>query len=352
MKREVLKKYLIITFFFFLLVFAYYIYKERDNLLQDNFVTFSKESGFYDETISVRLTKNIDLPFGTEIYYTLNGNDPTIESTKYSGPIKLEVVEKETRIYPLKVVAYHNDKYSNIIEKTYVIDKNIKDNDIKIISITSDEKNLYDYETGILVLGKKYDDNVKAGKTGYIFGNVDQRGEDWEKEAKATIFQIDGKIQYDSIGGIAVSGGRGARHLDIKSFKIIANKYDSDNKAVMSFEDDLNYSTASFVNTYNSFKLRSGSTDLMFGNVRSRLASRLAVQSGFDGGGTTERAIVFLNGSFYGIFDIQPTYSNSYLAKKFNIDDKSLITNTKGTEEIIKSIFEEYVKILLSIAGA
>ena len=343
MLREVLKRYLIITFFLFLLVFAYYLYKERDNPVKEDYVTFSKDSGFYDETISVRLSKDVDLPLGTELYYTLNGNDPTIESTKYTGAIKLEMIEDETRVYPLKVVAYHNNKYSDIVQKTYVIDNRINGNDIKIISVVSDEKYLYDYETGILVPGKTYDDNLKKGKTGYVPGNYNNEGEEWEKPANITIFDINGKIEYDAISGIIPSGSAGAA-LPVKSLKVIANKYDSNNKIIMNIKGESDSANTSFVNEYNSIRIRSGSSDQNSANIRSSVASRLVTQSGYDGMTTTERAAVFLNGEFYGVFDIQQNYSNSFIKNKYGLVDSDKINKIKGPERRFQFVFDAYKK--------
>ena len=342
MKREVLKIYLIITFFLFLLIIGYYLYKESSNDLGDDFVTFSKDSGFYDESISVKLSKNIDLPIGTVLYYTLDGNNPTIESNKYDGAIKLEMVPGETKVYPLKVIAYHDSKYSIIAQNTYVIDKDIKNNDIKIISVVSDEKNLYDYETGILVKGKTYDENAKNGITKFTRGNYHQRGEEWEKEARITMFDSTGNIKYDANSGIIVSGLASAT-LDTKSLKVIANKYDPNNKFVLNYRDIDSYSNNSLVTKYNSIKLRSGGEDMFSGNVRTSLSSRLAYQSGFDGFSQTERAIVFLNGNFYGIFDLQQNYSSSFISNKFNLDDNSLIYKVKGSETRLDDIFKNYL---------
>lgn len=341
MKREVLKIYLIITFFLFLSIFAYYLYKESNDELKKDFVFFNNESGFYDKTITIKLSKNVDLPIGTDLYYTLNGNDPTRESVKYNDPIKLEMVPGETKVYPLKVIAYYKDKYSIILEKTYVLDKDIKKNDIRIVSITSDEKNLYDYETGILVKGKTYDDNVKKQVSGYIKGNYNNRGEEWEKEGNVTIFDKMGNIDYSRISGIAISGSTSAS-LESKSFKIIANKYDNKNKLEFNFISDSISLNTSFVNTYNSLRLRAGSKDQFSGNIRSSLASRLANQSGFDGCTTTERAIVFLNGNYYGVYDFQQNYSNSFISNKYGLADSEKIIKIKGTEKKFQNILSKY----------
>lgn len=341
MKREVLKIYLIITFFFFLMVISYFLYKESNNILKDNFVTFNKKSGFYDDTITIKLHKNIDLPLGTKLFYTLDGNDPTNESTKYNGSIKLEMIENETKVYPLKVVAYYKGKYSNIVENTYVIDKDIKDNDINIVSITANYDDLYDYDKGILVPGKIADENIKNGMTGYIRGNYNERDEEWEKPANIKIFNKSGELLYDKKSGLIVSGNTSPGY-ETKSLKIIANKYDTNNNFSINFYKDYNYLNNSFINNYNSLRLRSGSQDMTNGNVRSSVVSRVSMLSKFDGCTTTERAIVFLNGQFYGVHDIQQNYSNSFLANKFNLKNSEMITKVKGSEALLKDAFSKY----------
>lgn len=74
---------------------------------------FSEEEGEYDTYISVRLTSS-----SKDIYYTLDGSEPTTESTKYKDPIKIDKAG-ETTISAISV----NDKglISKVSTATYKI---------------------------------------------------------------------------------------------------------------------------------------------------------------------------------------------------------------------------------------
>lgn len=60
--------------------------------LEGDLLIFSEESGVYDETITVSLSKNAEVPNPASIYYTLNGDDPSVDKTKYRDSIHLEKV--------------------------------------------------------------------------------------------------------------------------------------------------------------------------------------------------------------------------------------------------------------------
>ena len=98
-------------------------------------IIFSEDSGFYDETITVSLNKNIEIPSAASIYYTLNGDDPTVERLKYTGAIHLEK-NSDFVVYPLKAVVYYDGEYSEIYEKTYVLCDDIHNEfDVEVVSM-------------------------------------------------------------------------------------------------------------------------------------------------------------------------------------------------------------------------
>ena len=75
----------------------------------------SKKGGNYEEKLSITVTAKKDV----EIYYTLDGSNPTKKGEKYTGPIKIE----EAGMHTLKV-ASKNDLgvFSSVVSETYVIE--------------------------------------------------------------------------------------------------------------------------------------------------------------------------------------------------------------------------------------
>ena len=337
LKKLILNKVLPLFLIGFIIVIIYYYRQDTKNMsnilshvLDEKPIKFNYESGFYDKNINLELKLDSAFPSGTKIYYTLNGNNSNKDSEEYKGKIELKL-DENTKVYPIKAIAYYKGEYSDIYYGTYILDKDIKNNDISIISITSDEKNLYDYEKGILVKGKTYDEAKKTDPNTKR-GNYNNRGDEWIRGANILFLDNSGDKLIEKNIGLAVSGGSSAA-IDPKSFKIIAN-YKNDEKFNILF-DNLNISNYSMVNTYNSLRLRGGSQDSYSGNIRSSLVSKLCDLSSFDGCSTTKRAQLYLNGKFYGVFDVQQNYSSSFLARKYMISNSDSIDKIKGTERSV-----------------
>ena len=75
---------------------------------------FSQDSGSYDELVSLKL-----MAAGTgNIYYSVNGDDPTAESQKYTAPIRMETGE-----YTVKAVFINGFNISSdVVEKKYKVE--------------------------------------------------------------------------------------------------------------------------------------------------------------------------------------------------------------------------------------
>ena len=154
------------------------------SLEEDILPTFNLKSGFYNGD-SITLEISIQDPEAI-IYYTLDGSDPTINSTIYTNFITLKDKSFEENIYSeiTNVTADENHgpkekikkanivramaklssgTFTPIISRTYFVGLNRKElyGDVPIISIITDPQNLFDYEKGIYMMGKMYDDWIK-----------------------------------------------------------------------------------------------------------------------------------------------------------------------------------------------
>ena len=326
------------------IAFGYYYYKDIqdiDSVLNSVSGTLSvnKKSGFYNNGINIIINKSLDLPIGTKIYYTLNGDNPNYNSERYKNKIRLELDENGTKVYPLKASICYRGKCKNIINETYIVDKNIDARyNIDIISIVTDNTNLYDYNIGILVPGVTYDNNVANGATPNwdVPGNYNNRGSEWERESYVTIFNNSGKVLLEQDTCISVAGNTSV-YNPIKSLKLRNSCNENYKKLKFNFYDSLVSSEESVVFEYNNIRLRAGSQDTKFGNIRSSLASRLSEESNFSGSSATNRAVVYINGNYYGIFDMQQTFTDGFIKRKYNLPDGNIAVIKRSERRTIEN---------------
>lgn len=337
------KKYF--RFYFVLLIgaltlcFIYFDNKDRVSVnsilsyVAGDTVVYSEKSGVYHESLSISLELDKEFPAEADIYYTVDGSNPTKNGKKYENEIKLNL-NSQLKRYEVKSAIYYKGEYSDVFEEEYILCKRAVENEIDTLYIMTDKNNLYDYNTGIFVKGKVYDDlkQKQEGKVEVLGGNYSLRGDEWIRNAYMVMVDSEGNPLINDKIGIGVSGG-GSSAFPVKSLKIYSDeKYGSKNDK---FQLDLREDRISYwsnVTEYNSLRLRSGSQDVEGGNIRSAVVSSLANSSNFDGCTESRRCIVYLNGSFYGLFDIQQNYSDSFLARRFNLKESDKIEKVKGSE--------------------
>lgn len=286
-------------------------------------INFSLATGIYNSDVSIVLSRDriVDNLSEYKIRYTLDGNEVKYDSLDGEQPVYLTAPEKGYNAFTIRTaLCSENHGCKKSYYATYVLGKNIsEDTRISIINLVSPYEGLYDYEKGIMVPGRKYDEGIlEAYETGkYMFGNYYERGKDWIRDAHMTMFDENGKTVYDNDIGIMVSGGTSSE-MEVKSLKLISKN-----------ESELfSYSGKQ----YETLRLRNGSQDYVQGNIRSSVVSRLAEESGFKECPGTMRAVVFLNNKYYGIFDIQQPFSASFFSNDLSIGRSRMVEKYKGSE--------------------
>lgn len=331
------KRFLMIAlvFLLFAVILLFYLKDYRNIANIDEFadlsvVKISVPSGYYQDEVKVKLSLDVDAPLGTKIYYSLDGKDP--KTLRYKKTITLKKEPGTTKLYVLKAAAYYKGGFSSSACCTYLVGDNVRETyGADIISVTSDEYGLYDYDIGIFADGRTYDEN-KAKGAEFIEGNWRQRGDEWIRDAQATMFSADGTLLFSQDVGLAVSGGTSSGFKS-KSLKIIAGEeYDAEHLHIDFKFPSPDTTLLSEPTEYHSLRLRSGSQDMNYSNIRSSVASRLCEKAGLDICCGTNRAILFLNNEFWGVYDIQQNYSDSYLKNHFSLPDSELITKWRGNE--------------------
>lgn len=260
-------------------------------------VSFSQTGGVYDagETITLELSSQP----GASIYYTLDCSDPTTSCALYTGPI---TVSSNTVVRATAYAGGELPSYTNT--QTYLFGLS---HTVRVVSVVSDPDNLYSRESGIL---------YGSGDSGNYWHK------DWEREAHVEVYLTDGTQQLSQGCGFKVHGSK-SRELDQKSFKVIARScYDDSNRFQAPLFDDLPYTE------YQSVVLRAGGQDGVRARMRDTLGAYLAGEAGLlhqD----SEVCVLYLNGEYYGQYELRERINTSYLAQHLGLDDKSGLSLVK-----------------------
>lgn len=314
-------------------------------------VTYSLPSTFYDENISVELYADE----GAEIYFTLDGSDPDTSSERYTGAIEINA-GADTSAVTIKAVAERNGEVSDIFTRSYVVGQNVRERfseDTLIFVLSTDPYNLYDYEYGIAVPGKIYDDYVKEHEGEEIPynapGNYYMSGREAERDIYVEVFESDGDKVISQAAGVRLSGGY-SRVVDQKSLRLIARKeYDPENgKFKYAFFPDAVDCNGEPISEFDRIVLRNGANDREFAGVRDELSQQLARDYGYEATQCTTPAAVFLNGEYYGFSWVHENYNEDYLETHFggNKEQYEIVSNTEIPSEGNERGLSDYAKVV------
>lgn len=299
---------------------------------QDRVLVFP-ESGFFEKDVSVQITA----PKGAVVCYTLNCEEPDEESGKvYNKPLVLEAADEE-QVYVLRARAFYADgTASEICTRTYFCGKNIADRyDMTVVSIVGEPEDLFGYEEGILVPGKRYDEFTKEHPDAHPGGGVDanytMRGLESEREVSLEFFDKDGRILISQNGGVRVQGAA-ARLNNHKSLRLYArSEYDENNKFKYDLFEDLNSDAdGSMGQEYKRLLLHNAGQDYGYGFIRTQLAGRLADQAGFPDTQHSRPACVYINGEYYGAFWLCNEFDRKYFEDRYGEYDGEFIVLAGG----------------------
>ena len=235
-----------------------------------------------------------------DIYYTTNCYAPTVNSARYTEPIRLT----ETTV--LRVMCRQEGKLqSEIVDLTYLINEN---DHLPVVTIVTAPNNLWDNNTGIYVTGPNPGDEVPYRGANYWM--------DWEKSASVSLFETDGS-GFSEKCGIKIFGGY-SRMFAKKSltcfFRAVYGA--SELKYPLFGEDGLD--------TYESFVLRSSGQDLYSARMRDVVNTSLMADYTDVPVQDYRPVIVYLNGEYWGLHYIREKLNEHYLAGHYNTEAEDM----------------------------
>lgn len=314
----------------------------------------SNEGGFYSDGFSL----SIDVPKGTTVYYTLDGSQPTVSSSVYSSPIDVsDISASENKLseitgittmgyvppskpidkaFIINAVAVDSEgNYSDTVTASYFVgyqNRNPYYRNMKVISIVTDSDNLFDAEKGIYVEGNNY--------------NYDNKGPEWERPASIQIFD-NGILQHTQNIGIRIHGGI-TRTYSQKSFNIYArSKYGASKFEFDLFSGNLiSEVTGKKIKKFDSFVLRNSGDFSDYSRFRDKLNQSVVSDRDFLTQGM-ESCIVFINGEFWGRYEITEKIDDDFIDSHFDVGKSNvcIIKNEQletGSEETLNEWSDLY----------
>ncbi len=345
-------------------------------------LTFSNVSGVYAEGFELTLTA----PAGTAVYYTTDGSDPREKGTAYDAPISVDQRSKDENVLSaispvlfdaanskwnngskdfihrlplpeedavdkctvIKAAAQYQDgTWSAVTTHTYFVgamtdhipgitaSATAQGGTLAIISITMDAEDLFDYETGIYVKGKLFDDHLQqlmASGGDYrdarvIEANYTQRGREWERAAHIDFFESDGtttSLVLSQDCGIRIQGNYSRSDYQ-KGFRLYARKdYGDNNFRYAVFGDSLTDDNGAVIDKFKSLILRNGGNCAFTTKYSDTFWSGLVDDMNVDIM-TSRPAVVYLNGEYWGIYVLQEDFSNDYFEDHHGVNQDDVV---------------------------
>ena len=334
----------------------------------------SNPTGFYDQGFSLSVTT----PEGLTVRYTTDGSDPTSDSPIYSGPLQISdisgqanVLSARTDIAPstwnstvkapyspvdkamiVKAAAFDAEgNRSDVVTGAYFIGYGGKDayyKNLKIVSLTTDSANLFDHDKGIYVLGKTYEDwrnssdYSPAAREWEIPGNYTESGSAWERPANMQIIE-NGSAAVDVNVGLRIHGGA-TRSMTQKSFNIyLRSDYGTTQLEYDLFSGDVkNRYDGDTVTDFDSFMIRNGGNDGWYTRFRDKLNQALVEDRSFLTQGM-EPCIVFINGEFWGHYEITEKLSEDMIKSHYDVAKKDVcIIKNESLDEGDEAGYEDF----------
>lgn len=261
-------------------------------------VEVSVPGGFYQAGVEVSL-----LCPECRLYYTTDGTAPVAgkSSQLYKGPISIQSTTA------LRILATKGQEKSRIISHTYFIDE--PSSTFPVVSITIPPDILFNPSTGLFVKGPNAVDTIMK-QPGANFWSKD------EFPINAEIFETDGTCVFRSQMGFRLFGGM-SRLFPQKSFAIVARDRYGVNRI------DYPIFGKSGLKKFKFLVFRNSGSD--FGKTHFRDAFMTSLVEKWDIDVQDFRpSHVYINGKYWGIYNIREKINRYFLAAHHEVDKDSL----------------------------
>lgn len=219
--------------------------------------------------------------------------------------------------------------------------------DLAVISIDIDYDDLFDYDTGIYVLGSSFEqalnaylkqnklDNADTARR--LLANYKQKGLEWEREVGMTMLECnaDGtSVVLNQNCGIRIQGNYSRSDLQ-KGFRLFArSEYGLNNFNYAFFGEDYTNEAGETMDKFKSIILRNGGNCAFTCKFNSDYWQSML--NDLDCATQKSRpCILYINGEYWGLYVMEEDYSNDYFADKYGVT-KDQVVVYKGDAEALE----------------
>ncbi|MFT4639657.1 MAG: hypothetical protein ACI8T1_002982 [Verrucomicrobiales bacterium] len=324
-------------------------------------VHFSHESGTYTESFSLQLTAEAD----EEIRFALDGDipNPQTESAQlYQTP--LTVYDRSSEPNGISMIAgtsianQHTDGWfppRGLVPKAFIVRaRSFKEGllpgpvstrtyfvnlnpsaawRLPVISLTTPPEGLFDEASGIYMLGNVFRDyraaQPGATLTGHTPANYTQRGTAWERAASFEFFETNGELALREGVGVDIQG-QSSRSFRQKSFGLKPRGEDQPSSTFdyPFFPGLERRGLGGERRSFRGLRLRNSGNDWDYTMFRDALCHGLVASLGLDVM-TPRPVVVFLNGEFWGLYQLREQGDLESIADHHGLD-KELLTMAEG----------------------
>ncbi len=308
----------------------------------------SRQGGFHAEPFALSIESSVA---DVEIRYTLDGSTPDEESERYTEPITItdrsaepndlsEILEITHRYAPA------GTPFETVFKGTVVRARAFRDGDLPgpvmtetyfihpdgharytfpVVTVNTDREHFFDHDTGIYVLGRVHEEWLDAGGTNFNGGapaNYNRRGEEWERPAHFALYETDGTRSVSQDIGVRIHGGW-SRAFPHKSLRLYSRSDYGESRFRYRFFEGLE------LDNFNRLILRGSGQDQTATMFRDVYIQESVRHMNFDIQ-HFRPVIAFLNGEYWGIYNIRQRYDRFYFETHYGVgeDQLDLLTNS------------------------
>lgn len=279
---------------------------------------FSEPGRVGQNPLTLELSVPEGSPAGTIIRYTLDGSEPVESSVNYSTPLQIESsTVVRARLFCNGAISPVSTTHSYIFHPRAMT--------TPIISLVTDEKNLYSDKLGIL--------------SESMTGPLPNFRYDWRRPVNMEYFESDNNpSELNQLCETRLKG-QSSRDNIIKSMVLYANKRFGTKRFNYEFFPE----SRPGITDFKSIELRNAGTDCYRANMRDGLAQRMMGENADLDWAAWRPAVIYINGKYHGILNIRERTNEDNIYTHFDgLEDVDIVENWRYLSEGTIDAFNEF----------